>query len=131
MAIPPSPAGLATASAALAAWLATQGAPEAGIGRVELVLEEVVMNVLLHGAPVAGLPRLHLAAAPLAAACRLTITDNGPPFDPATAPPRTDGAALDQARPGGLGLLLLRRYARDLAYRRLPDGNRLDLTIPY
>ena len=59
------------------------------------------------------------------------MRDNGPAFDPATAPPRPDGAALEQERPGGLGLVLLRRYARGLDYTRLPGGNRLRLAVPY
>jgi serine/threonine-protein kinase RsbW len=127
----PTPAGLAESSQALSDWLTAQGAPEAGIGRVELVLEEVVMNVIMHGAPAVGAPLIQLAAAALPEGCQLTILDNGPPFDPTTAAPRADGASLDQAAPGGLGLVLLRRYARELRYHRLPGGNRLTLTIPY
>ena len=64
-------------------------------------------------------------------ACDLRVTDNGRAFDPTTATPRTDGASLDQATPGGLGLVLLARYASGLGYRRLPGGNQLDLSIPY
>ena len=130
--VEPSAAGLAAASVALCHWLAAHGAPEAGLGRVELVLEEVVMNIIMHGTPAAGaVPRIRLAATALAGGCRLAVSDNGPPFNPAAAVPRTDGATLDQAAPGGLGLVLLRRYAQDLDYRRLPAGNRLALTVPY
>ncbi len=129
--ITPTPAGLAETSLALGAWLTAQGAPEAGIGRVELVLEEVVMNIIMHGASAEGAARIQLAAQAQPGACDLRVTDNGPAFDPTTATPRADGASLDQAAPGGLGLVLLARYARGLGYRRLPGGNQLDLSIPY
>jgi anti-sigma regulatory factor (Ser/Thr protein kinase) len=81
----------------------------------------------MHGAPAS---RIALAAALEEAACRLSVTDNGPAFDPASAPLARDAASLDQDSPGGLGLLLLRRYGRDLAWRRLPEGNRLEVTVP-
>ena len=129
--IPPTAAGLAAASQALADWLGARGAPQAGIGRVELVLEEVVMNVIMHGSPAEAPARIRLAASATPGACELELHDNGPAFDPSTAPPRRDGAALDQDRPGGLGLVLLRRYARDLRYTRLAGGNQLRLSIPY
>ncbi len=130
--VEPSAAGLALASEALAAWLAAQGAPAAGLGRVELVLEEVAMNVIMHGAPTDGsAPRLQLAAAALPDGCRLVLSDNGPPFDQMTAPLRRQAASLEQDSPGGLGLVLLRRFARDQAYQRLADGNVLALTVPY
>ena len=129
--ITPTPDGLAEASQALAAWLTAHGAPEAGIGRVELVLEEVVMNVIMHGAPAEGAAHIRLTAHAAPGACDLRVTDNGPAFDPTTATPRADGASLDQATPGGLGLVLLARYASGLGYRRLPGGNQLDLSVPY
>ncbi len=129
--ISPTAAGLAETSQALVAYLAARGAPEAGIGRVELVLEEVVMNIIMHGSPASGPPRIRLNAMAEGERCRLAILDNGPAFDPSTAPARPDGAALDQATPGGLGLVLLRRFAQGLSYERVTFGNHLRLSIPY
>lgn len=129
--IAPNAEALAGAVRQLCAWLAAAGAPAAALWRVELVLEEVVMNVIMHGHPPDGAaPRIALAAALEGEGCRLSVTDNGPAFDPATAPPARDAASLDQEHPGGLGLLLLRRYGRNLAWRHLPEGNRLDVTVP-
>jgi anti-sigma regulatory factor (Ser/Thr protein kinase) len=129
--ITPTAEGLAEASRDLGTWLARQGAPEAGIGRVELVLEEVVMNLIMHGTTKVGPLRIQLDAAALPEACQLRILDNCLAFDPTTATPRPDGAALEQATPGGLGLVLLRRYATDLAYAQVPIGNLLQVTVPY
>ena len=128
--VTPTPEGLAEASRNLATYLAGQAVPEPAIGRVELVLEEVVMNAMTHGAPAAGPLRIRLSAMAGPDACHLTILDNGAAFDPVTAPARQDGASLDQVRPGGLGLVLLRRFARGLRYQRVPFGNQLELAIP-
>jgi anti-sigma regulatory factor (Ser/Thr protein kinase) len=129
--ISPTAAGLAETSRQVSSWLAGQGAPEAGIGRVELVLEEVVMNIIMHGTPKLGPMRIVLDAAASPDACHLTIIDNCLGFDPTTATPRPDGASLDQVAPGGLGLVLLHRYARGLSHAQVPIGNLLRLTVPY
>lgn len=130
--IPPSAEGVAAVSERLAAWLEAAGVPMPVIGRVELVLEEVTMNIVMHGSPAdGGQPRIRLEAALLPAGCRLTVTDNGPAFDPVTSPLVREVASIDQDRPGGLGLMLMRRYGRDLDWQPLPgSGNRLALTIP-
>jgi anti-sigma regulatory factor (Ser/Thr protein kinase) len=61
------------------------------------------------------------------------VEDGGVPFDPTTVAPRNPvpPASLEDATIGGLGLALVRRFARDLAYQRLANGrNRLGLTVP-
>jgi len=129
-AIPASAAGLAAVSARLHAWLLAAGAGVAAIQRVELVLEEAVMNVIMHGTRADGRPaEIALRAALAADSCRLELTDNAAPFDPVAAPTRCTAASLEDT-PGGLGLLLLRRYGQDLRYERLAGRNRLTVSVP-
>lgn len=106
-------------------------APGARYG-VELVFEEIVANILHHGTPAnaAAPPAVEVAVDVADDAIVMTFDDDGPPFDPCG---RTDPApptSLEEAEPGGLGLMLVRRAAKDIVYRRLPDDrNRLVVTL--
>lgn len=128
------PVGLAAlpwAQARLAEFLRARGQPDRSIGRAELLLEELVTNVINHGHvsdPAAQVSLL--AAVEPDDGCRLTFEDPGQPFDPASARPAGRPTRLEEARIGGLGLVLLQRMAQDFDYARLPDGrNRLSFRI--
>ncbi len=101
--------------------------PAAIVQKMHVALEEAVMNVAMHAyAPgEAGEITIRLHADPDAAA--LVIEDAGPAFDPTAATPRPRATSLEAARPGGLGLTLLRHYCRDISYERAEDRNRLTL----
>ncbi|MBN8874750.1 MAG: ATP-binding protein [Rhodospirillales bacterium] len=89
---------------------------------LRLCLEEVVANVVMHGAA----PGTTIALS-VQVGCELItvrIDDEGAPFDPTAAPP----VRMPQGE-GGRGLTLLRRYARTITYRREPGWNRLTLTL--
>ena len=90
---------------------------------LRLCVEELVGNVLLHGA--AGALQVIVDGPPL----RLVVEDDGPAFDPTVASRPILPTSLDEARPGGLGLLLTRRYSRGMAYARAGGWNRLELTF--
>ena len=101
----------------MAAWLAPRAVPADTVFAMRLCLEEVLANIAMHGnscgvsITLAEEPRRFI----------LSIGDDGPPFDPVTAD-------LPQGQEiGGNGLLLLRRYCSDLAYRREGERNRLTL----
>jgi anti-sigma regulatory factor (Ser/Thr protein kinase) len=131
--LPLTVAGVAEGQAALRAFLAGAGIADRPIGHAELVLEEVLMNLLMHGFAAPEGQRVAVSAVLQAGGCRMEIEDAGWPFDPTTAAP--DGpapaASIEDAAIGGLGLVLVRRFAQDLAYQRLADGrNRLGLTVP-
>ena len=90
---------------------------------LRLCVEELVGNVLLHGA--AGALQVIVDGPPL----RLVVEDDGPAFDPTVVSGPSLPTSLDEARPGGLGLLLTRRYSRGMAYARAGGWNRLELTF--
>ncbi len=106
--------------------------PGRTVGRAELLLEELVMNVINHGALAEPESAVLTLEAEIEAngACRMTFEDPGRPFDPVSAALPGQPSRLEEARIGGLGLVLLRRMARELIYLRLPDGrNRLTFWI--
>lgn len=129
--LPASIEALPAAQARLAAYLAAAGLGARIAGRAELLLEELVTNAIRHGglAGTDATMSLHAAIAP-PGGCRLTFEDPGPPFDPSAASPPEPATRLEEARIGGLGLVLLHRMARDLVYERLPEGrNRIAFSL--
>jgi anti-sigma regulatory factor (Ser/Thr protein kinase) len=58
------------------------------------------------------------------------ITDRGIEFYPVAYVPDAPARSLDEARIGGRGLLLVRKFATQLHYRRERDCNRLTLSFP-
>jgi serine/threonine-protein kinase RsbW len=97
----------------------------------ELVFEEVVANVVGHGAPDGHALEVRFALEIRADSIILTFDDNGVPFDPrgrADPPPQR---SLDEARIGGYGLMLVRHAAGSLDYLRTTEGhNRLIVRLP-
>jgi serine/threonine-protein kinase RsbW len=98
---------------------------------VHLCLEEAVSNVIRHGYN--GQPGNTLTvdcASPNAHEIVFTIEDQAPPFDPVSGSIIEDEPAaspMDYLRPGGRGILLMRKFADSLSYERLASGNRLTI----
>jgi serine/threonine-protein kinase RsbW len=55
----------------------------------------------------------------------MTIEDNGRPFDVVHAPSKAIDQPLEQLRPGGLGIHLIKNFASKLSYNRTESGNRV------
>jgi anti-sigma regulatory factor (Ser/Thr protein kinase) len=95
----------------------------------ELVFEEMVANIINHGA-VDG-RELHVCVSfePHGDSVVLTFDDDGVPFDPRNRPAPVP-ATLDETRIGGFGLVLVRHAARSLDYLRTASGrNRVTVTL--
>jgi anti-sigma regulatory factor (Ser/Thr protein kinase) len=89
-----------------------------------LCLEEAVQNIIMHNA----------APADPTAAIRVwldrgdgqlgaSVTDHGAAFDPLSVPPPAPAKDLATAPVGGLGIPLMRRFSRAIAYRREDGAN--------
>lgn len=130
LAIRASPAGIAEAQPRLRGFLEAQGLPGRLGDHAELLVEEAVMNIAMHGfEDVTGIVvDLALEAGP--DSCTLVFEDGGRAFDPTRGELPGRPRSLAEAEPGGLGLVLMRRLARELVYERLPEGrNRLRVVI--
>jgi serine/threonine-protein kinase RsbW len=53
----------------------------------------------------------------------IEVRDRGAPFNPLEHPPPDTGLSLDERRPGGLGILLVRRIMDHTAYERRDGMN--------
>lgn len=96
---------------------------------IELVLEEVLMNIIWHAKAEAGAAEIGLGVEVHDDAIALCFEDSGVAFDPTLAAEPVAPATLAEARPGGLGIALVRKFARSRAYERAGDRNRLRVTI--
>lgn len=102
------------------------GASERQRFAAKLCAEELLANLLRHDETA---PAVALTLTGDAERLTLAIEDGGAPFDPSLGPAREALGALDEARPGGWGLALIRRFADDFSYRRSKTGNLVLLTF--
>ena len=108
----------------------TAGLAEAQISRLELAVEEALVNVFNYAYE--GRTRVG------AVFCRVTvqadaltvdIVDEGPPFNPLARTDPDTSLELDQRQPGGLGILLIKSLIDEVSYRREDERNVLTLRI--
>lgn len=115
----------------LAAWLEATVAMLALDDRqsyaLQLVAEEMVANVVLHGRAGDAPATVDLAIErePL----RLVVEDNAAAFDPTAMPEPPVPADIDSASIGGRGLPLVRRFSRGWRYSRVDGRNRVEIMI--
>jgi len=129
--LPATRASVDAARIAVLEYLAPSRPTPRTIFDVELVLEEVLMNVVLHGG--AGSDdadrSMDLVVESTPDAVRMVFADRGIAFDPTTAAAHARPATLSDAVPGGLGIDLVRKRSRSLAYARKDDCNVLTVEI--
>jgi len=107
---------------------ATYAIPADTLFAMQLCLEEALSNVIRHGYRDRPDETLTVDCVPDGNnQLVLTVEDQAPPFDPLAAPEAEDPSSIEELKPGGRGIRLLRKFAGSLAYRRLPGGNRLTM----
>ena len=94
----------------------------------ELALEEIFMNVVLHGSPAGTAPRVDVSLALADNGLTLTIEDDGEPFDPLALPAPDLTASIAERRVGGLGVYFVRQMMDAVSYRRVGARNQLSMT---
>ncbi len=94
----------------------------------ELALEEVFMNVVLHGSPAGTAPRVDVSLALGDDGLTLTIEDDGVPFDPLALPAPDLTASIAERKLGGLGVYFVRQMMDAVSYRRVGARNQLSMT---
>lgn len=122
-------ASVEQARQAVHAYLAGAVVSPRALYRLELVLEEALMNRVWHAFPDGGVHDIGLSLDLQPEALELVVEDEGIAFDPLQAPPRRPAASLAAVEPGGLGLLLTRKAALSCAYERRDGRNRFTVRI--
>jgi serine/threonine-protein kinase RsbW len=110
------------------------------IYKLELIVEELLMNTAKYGVRAGANHATSVRAAKIGDQIEVMIEDDGAPFDPLKAPEADVYTTPETATPGGLGLSLVKKMSTSLTYERVdPDApvpagefrpvNRLRITI--
>jgi serine/threonine-protein kinase RsbW len=94
---------------------------------LNLVLEELFTNSVRHGGCAGLSPAARIRLSPGAEGVAIEYRDRGTPFNPLEAPEANIHAPLEERRPGGLGIHLMRQIMTDLRYRRTDGENELTM----
>jgi serine/threonine-protein kinase RsbW len=109
----------------LAAQYAIQDATQFAMN---LCLEEVLSNIIRHG--YSGQPDRSINVRfrnPREGCFVFVVEDEAPLFNPLNVPEPPPIKSVEEIRPGGRGIPLLRQFAQELEYQATPTGNRLSI----
>ena len=96
--------------------------------KVNLVLEELVVNAMTHGSH-EGLADIEVTVTSTEDLVSIRLSDNGVAFDPLTDAPDPELAGSVEDRDvGGLGIHLVRSMMDDVSYRRENGRNLLTMS---
>jgi len=93
---------------------------------VAICLEEVLSNVIRHGCPPGSDCDIQVHYRVLTGAAEgieVEVSDNATAFDPFSLPEPNITAPLEQRRPGGLGVFLVRKMMDEARYERRTGRN--------
>ena len=121
LSVPATPAGVRQAILAVEQFGREHRVPADTAWRVQLALDEILSNIVRHGAP-AG-PAIDMTVSLEAGTVSIEIVDGTGAFNPLTAPPPDTASPLQARKPGGLGLVLVRRLMDETSYQRRGDRN--------
>jgi anti-sigma regulatory factor (Ser/Thr protein kinase) len=119
-----NPAGLREIRKELEGFATSNGMAEESSHAVGLVLNEALANIIRHGYGGASDKPIRITAQAGDKELKIQIRDWAKPFDPAMIKQRYD----DELKPGGIGLICIRKLMDDARFERLPDGMLLTLT---
>ena len=109
-------------------FLKQHGASARAVSRVLIILEEIILNLIKYAKASATQDiDVRLEATP--DRILIEIADDGASFDPRSAPEFDKTKPLEERRPGGMGLQIVRSLVSELHYERLADRNYLRLVV--
>ncbi|GAC1362801.1 MAG: anti-sigma factor antagonist [Herpetosiphon sp.] len=102
------------------------GLDEHAVWEVQLAVDEAATNVIQHAYPALPSPgRMWVEVDQRDDTLRVTLRDQGSPFDPVAVPEPDLNSPLEQRKTGGLGLFLMRRLMDDVVFYRENGQNML------
>jgi serine/threonine-protein kinase RsbW len=127
--LPAAMSAVETGRLAILDYLAPLALDERVINRIEVIFEELVGNLVRHGAVDAITTEILARPDEI----QLVFEDGGPEFNPLELTTPSRFTTLEEAEIGGLGIPLVRRLSRSVRYDRVEDVepalNRMVVTI--
>ena len=98
---------------------------------LRLCTEELVTNVIMHSRPASEATTVAIKIRLVSEAdilC-LIVADDGVAFDPTAVAEPVLQRSLEDVQVGGLGLVLVRKFAAELKYERVAGTNRVEVVL--
>ncbi len=104
------------------------GLNESEVYAVELAVDEASTNIIEHGYGQECPSRIDITCEPVEDGIKVVIFDDASPFDPSTIPDPDIDVSLEDVKPRGLGMYLMRKMMDEISYESNPDrGNTLTM----
>jgi serine/threonine-protein kinase RsbW len=126
--VPGETAQLAALTRFLQDFCVNAGLSSAAALPFEIALEEIFMNVVMHGSPAGRPARVEVSLVLRDDDLTMAMVDDGPAFDPLSVPAPDVNAPLDARRVGGLGVYFVRQMMDAVSYRREGPRNQLRMS---
>lgn len=98
-------------------------------GVAEVLVEEVLTNVVRHGGRDSRVTTIDVEVVLREEGLLLRVVDDGIEFDPLDAPAFDPLTPLERRTGGGMGIHLMRSFARNIHHERRDGRNRLELLL--
>jgi serine/threonine-protein kinase RsbW len=95
---------------------------------INLILDEVVINIIVHGCDDEHGHEIHVQLALDADTLTIQVDDDGVPFNPVEAPPPNLDLPIEERPVGGLGIHIVRSLVDTIDHRRDDGRNVLTMT---
>lgn len=126
--VPNSRDAISSASAEADAWLQLHQASLKITNLVLLAIEELLVNCINYGYDDSNEHTIVIDLSIDELNLKMTVIDDGHPFDPLKTPAPDFSLQIQQRPVGGLGIHLLRQLSDHVAYERRDGANRFTLT---
>jgi anti-anti-sigma factor len=93
----------------------------------QMAVDEACTNIIEHAYGEDATGNIEITCFVEPGICTIQIVDHGRPFNPDSVPVPRIGASLDEIKPGGIGLHLMRRLMDEVRFEFTEHGNRLTM----
>jgi anti-sigma regulatory factor (Ser/Thr protein kinase) len=114
---------------ALGEFLEEEGVPPKRAHRVRLVVEELLVNVIQHAYDDDGKHTILLDVRTEPNGVAVVVEDDGKPYDPRRTSSPTPKELLEAGKSHGLGVVIVKKVARDFGYERVAGRNRVRVFV--
>jgi anti-sigma regulatory factor (Ser/Thr protein kinase) len=106
----------------------TQGFSDKRILEIELACEEAVVNIINYAYSNENMGNIEInCSVDQKGDCTIELIDTGPPFDLRAIADPNINENITERRIGGIGTLLIKKFADEIKYHRLQNKNFLSL----
>lgn len=103
------------------------GLDEMGIYSVELAVDEAASNIIEHAYGEENVGDIECSCIIEPDGLTIVLKDKGNPFNPDAVPDVDTGLPLEERKPGGAGVFLMRKVMDIVQFEFRPDGNVLTM----